>query len=204
MTSPTPSHILRRYPDVKRKLRRRFALSFLIYGIWLALLAAVSVWVIVPILDPDSMVVAPTVLLAAVILPIFLLKLPKRLKDRSYRGVVRSCHVYDQLKAHATRNREDPIYMPCVQLVIEREVGKLLTLELPLPDPYAPPPWKEGDELIHFRGSRLHLTVEKLPTTCLLCGGISPAGSGKCVFCQHSLIQPDKTAPEQDPTKENG
>ncbi|MBQ7354968.1 MAG: hypothetical protein IJW62_05550 [Clostridia bacterium] len=191
MTSPTPSHILRHYPDVRKKLRRRFALPFVIYGIWLVLLAAVSIWVIVPILDPDSMVVAPTVLLAAVILPIFLLKLHKRLKDRSYRGVVRSCHVYDQLKAHATRNREDPIYMPCVQLVIEREVGKFLTLDLPLPDPYAPPPWKEGDELIHFRGCPLHLQIEALPTTCLLCRGRSPEGSERCVFCHHPLIQID-------------
>lgn len=203
MERPAPAHILRQYPDLRKKLRRRFALPFLVYGIWLALLVAVSVWVIAPILDDDSKIVAPTVLLAAVILPIFLLKLPKRLKDRSYRGVVRSCHVYDQFNVPPTRTPGDPIYRPRVQLTIEEADGRILLPELPLSDPHAPPPWKEGDELIHFRGSRLHLTTDKLPTTCILCGGISPEEKEHCVFCGHSLIRPDKTAPKQAPTKEN-
>lgn len=187
----TPSHILRSHPDVQQKLRRRYILPFLIYAIWLVLLIAVSIFVIYPIIDADSMIVAPTVLLAAIILPIFLLKLPKRMRDRSYRGVVRSCRPYNFREPIIIRTRQDDSYIPSAELVIQREDGKLLTLDLPLPDPYAPPPWKEGDELIHFRGSRLHLTVEELPTTCVLCGGISPEGAERCVFCHHSLIQTD-------------
>ena len=191
MTSLSPTELLRRYPDVRKKLRRRFALPFVIYRIWLVLLATVSIWVIVPILDPDSMVVAPTVLLAAVILPIFLLKLPKRLKDRSYRGVVRSCRPYNYRQPIIVRTRQDDTYIPHAEVTVENKEGKLLILDLPLPDPYAPPPWKEGDELIHFRGCPLHLQIEALPTTCLLCRGRSPEGSERCVFCHHPLIQVD-------------
>lgn len=192
MTSLSPTELLRHYPDVRKKLRRRFALPFLIYGIWLVLLATVSIWVIVPILDPDSRVVAPTVLLAAVILPIFLLKLHKRLKDRSYRGVVRSCRPYNYRQPIIVRTRQDDTYIPHAEVTVESKDGKLLTLDLPLPDPYAPPPWKEGDELIHFRGSPLHLQIEALPTTCLLCRGRSPEGAERCVFCHHPLIQVDR------------
>ena len=163
----------------------------MLYAIWIVLLIAVSLFVIYPILDPDSMVVAPTVLLAAVILPIFLLKLPKRLKDRSYRGVVRSCRPYNFRQPIIVRTRQDDTYIPHAEVTVESKEGKLLILDLPLPDPYAPPPWKEGDELIHFRGSRLHLTTDKLPTTCILCSGISPEGAERCVFCHHSLIQTD-------------
>lgn len=192
MTSPTPSHILRSHPDVKQTLRRRYILPFLIYAIWIVLLIAVSLFVIYPILDPDSMVVAPTVLLAAVILPIFLLKLPKRLKDRSYRGVVRSCRPYNYRQPIIVRTRQDDTYIPHAEVTVENKEGKLLILDLPLPDPYAPPPWKEGDELIHFRGCPLHLQIEALPTTCLLCRGRSPEGSERCVFCHHPLIRVDR------------
>lgn len=187
----SPTELLRSYPDVKKKLHRRFALPFLIYGTWLVLLAVVSIWVIVPILDADSMVVAPTVLLVAVILPIFLLKLPRRLKDRSYRGVVRACRPYNYRQPIIVRTRQDDTYIPHAELTVENKDGKLLILDLPLPDPYAPPPWKEGDELIHFRGSPLHLKAEELPTTCLLCRGRSPEGSERCVFCHHPLIRFD-------------
>lgn len=203
MTTPTLAHILRKYPDVRQKLRRRFVLPFLIYAVWLILLTAVSLWVVLPILDEDSMVVAPTVLLAAIVLPIFFLKLPQRLADRSYRGVVRSCQPYNYREPIVLRTRNDPNYIPRAVLVVEQANGKLRTLDLPLPDPYAPPPWKEGDEIIHFGGSPIHLTAGKLPTTCILCGGTSPNDAERCVFCNASLLRPQDTASTPNSSKEN-
>ena len=176
-------------PDVKRILHRRHLLPFLLYFAWLIVLASVSVFVIYPnIVGTDSMIVAPTILVAAIILPIFPLKLPAKLVDRTYRGVVRSCKPYDYREPVLLRTMQYPRYIPRTLLVIQRDDGKLITLDLPLPDPYAPPPWKESDRVAHFQGSPLLFLEEELPTTCILCGGRSPEGSEKCVFCHHSLI----------------
>lgn len=176
-------------PDVKRILRRRHLLPFLLYFAWLIVLASVSVFVIYPnIVGSDSMIVAPTILVAAIILPIFFLKLPERLQNRSFYGVVRSCKPYTRLRRHIDHLPGEVLYLPRAELVIETGNGKLVTLDLPLPDPYAPPPWKEGDRVARFQGSPLLFLEEALPTTCILCGGKSPEGSERCVFCHHSLI----------------
>ena len=176
-------------PDVKRILHRRHLLPFLLYFAWLIVLASVSVFVIYPnIVGTDSMIVAPTILVAAIILPIFPLKLPAKLVDRTYRGVVRSCKPYTRLRRYIEHLPGEVLYLPRAELVIEMDNGKHLTLDLPLPDPYAPPPWKESDRVAHFQGSPLLFLEEELPTTCILCGGRSPEGSEKCVFCHHSLI----------------
>lgn len=183
--------------DVKRILRRRHLLPFLLYFAWLIVLASVSVFVIYPnIVGTDSMIVAPTILVTAIILPIFPLKLPAKLVDRTYRGVVRSCKPYDYREPVLLRTMQYPRYIPRTLLVIQRDDGKLITLDLPLPDPYAPPPWKEGDRVARFQGSPLLFLAEELPTTCILCGGRSPEGSERCVFCHHSLIRSSYTFQE--------
>lgn len=184
-------------PDVKRILHRRHLLPFLLYATWLMVLTSVSVFVIYPrIVGTDSMIVAPTILAAAIILPIFPLKLPAKLGDRTYRGVVRSCKPYDYREPVLLRTMQYPRYIPRTLLVIQRDDGKIITLDLPLPDPYAPPPWKEGDRVAHFQGSPLLFLEEELPTTCILCGGRSPEDSERCVFCHHSLIRSSDTFQE--------
>ena len=191
-------NLLDAYPDAKRILRRRHTLPFLLYGAWLILLVSVSAFVIYPnIVGTDSMIVAPTILAAAVILPFFLLKLPERLQNRSFYGVVRSCKPYTRLRRHIDHLPGEVLYLPRAELVIETDNGKLITLDLPLPDPYAPPPWKAGDRVARFQGSPLLFLVEELSTTCILCGGRSPEGSEKCVFCHHSLIRNSSSKTEE-------
>lgn len=178
--------------DLRRALWKKNVLPFLIYIAWLILLTAISLFVVYPhIAGTDSMVVAPTVFLAACILPIFFLKLPQKLIDRSYFGILRSVKPYNYREPIILRTRNDPNYIPRAELVIETDRGKLIPLDLPLPDPYAPPPWKEGDRVVHFKGSTHLILADKLPTTCIVCYGISPEGSEKCVFCGHSLVSND-------------
>ena len=178
--------------DLRRVLWKRNVLPFLLYLAWLMILTAVSIWVIYPhIKGTDSMVVAPTVYVAACILPIFLLKLPQKLTDRTFMGTVSYCKPYTRLyrEVFRTNFKGEPIYLPYAELVIETDSGKLIPMDLPLPDIYAPPPWKVGDRVAHFRGSRHLILADKLPTTCIVCYGISPEGEDKCVFCGHSLVK---------------
>ena len=178
--------------DLRRVLWKRNVLPFLLYFAWLAVLTALSIGVIYPhIKGTDSMVVAPTVYVATCILPVFLLKLPYKLRDRTFVGTVRSCKPYTRLYREIIRTNfnGEPIYLPYVELVIEIDSGKLIPMDLPLPDIYAPPPWKVGDRVAHFRGSTHLILAEKLPTTCIVCYGISPDGEDKCVFCGHSLVK---------------
>ena len=178
--------------DLRRVLWKRNVLPFLLYLAWLMILTAVSIWVIYPhIKGTDSMVVAPTVYVAACIIPIFVLKLPYKLRDRTFVGTVSYCKPYTRLyrEVFRTNFKGEPIYLPYAELVIETDSGKLIPMDLPLPDIYAPPPWKEGDRVAHFRGSTHLILAEKLPTTCIVCYGISPEGEDKCVFCGHSLVK---------------
>lgn len=84
--------------DLRRVLWKRNTLPFLLYLAWLMILTAVSIWVIYPhIKGSDSMVVAPTVYVAVCLLPVFLFKLPYKLRDRTFVGTVRSCKPYTRL-----------------------------------------------------------------------------------------------------------
>lgn len=181
--------------DLQRVLWKRNILPFLLYLAWIILFGAASLfWILPAVANTPSRVLAPTVCLLLCVLPFFVCRLHKKTVDRSLIGTVRKIEpiAIDRMPLSPfLTGWQIPRYHYC-ELTIDTDQGKSIVRKQPIFDVTAPPPWKEGDRVIHFKGSPFLLSENDLPTTCILCGGQSAKGARRCVFCNHSLIDPNK------------